>query len=174
VFQQSSTTFPLDMSAHGVSKATFGVILGLNGVLIVLLQPVLGPLLVRRDRSKTLAAGALLVGLGFGLNAIASVAPLYALGVVVWTVGEIGVLPVASSVVADLAPRELRGRYQGAFGLAFGVATFLAPPLGTVILQRFGSAALWAGCLTLGGAVAVGHLLLGPALRRARALRAAA
>src|SRR5687767_14010811 len=99
------------------------------------------------------------------MNALVHTAPLYALGVLVWTVGEIAVLPVASTVVADVAPRHMRGRYQGASGLAFGLATCLAPLLGTVVFERFGSAALWSACLALGGAVAGGHLLLGPRLR---------
>ena len=174
VFMQNSTTFPLDMTAHGVPKSTFGLILGLNGVLIVLIQPVLGPFLTRRDRSRTLAVGALLVGMGFGLNALVRIAPLYALGVVIWTVGEIAVLPVSSSVVADLAPRDIRGRYQGAWGLASGLAASAAAPLGALLLQSFGSVALWSSCLAVGAVIAVGHLVLGPSLRRARAERAAA
>jgi MFS family permease len=173
IFIQSGTTFPLDMTAHGVSKSTFGLILGLNGLLIVLIQPFLGPFLARRDRSKTLAVGAVLVGVGFGLNAVARVAPIYALGVLVWTVGEIGVLPVSNTVVADLAPRDLRGRYQGAYGLAYGLSTAAAPPLGALVLQRFGSATLWSGCLALGLSIAAGQLLLAPSLRRARAVRMA-
>jgi MFS family permease len=173
LFMQSASTLPLDMAAHGMSKATFGAVLAINGILIVLIQPVLGPLLARHDRSRTLAAGAALAGIGFGLNAIAGTAPLYALGVVVWTVGEIGVLPVANTVVADLAPSDLRGRYQGAYGLAFGLAVCLAPVLGTLALQRAGSVALWSGCLALGALVAVGQLALAPALGRARATRMA-
>jgi MFS family permease len=174
VFGQNSTAFPIDMTAHGVSKASFGLILGMNGILIVLVQPVVGPLVARRDRSRMLAAGALLVGLGFGMYALARSAPLYALGVAVWTLGEIGFLPVASAVTADLAPRDVRGRYQGAYGLSFGLATCVAPALGTQVLQRFGSVALWSGCLALGVTIAAGHLLLGPALRRARVARMAA
>jgi MFS family permease len=174
VFMQSSTTFALDMTAHGLSKSVFGLVLGLNGLVIVLVQPLMGPFLTRRDRSRTLAAGALVIGLGFGLNAIARSAPVYALGVVIWTLGEIATSPVASTVVADLAPRQLRGRYQGAYGLAFGLATSLGPPLGALVLQRFGSVALWSGCLAVGTAVALGHMLLAPTLRRERAARMAA
>jgi MFS family permease len=171
IFMQGATSFPLDMMAHGVSKSVFGMILAMNGVLIVLMQPSLGPFLQRRDRSKTLAAGAALVGIGFGLNALARTAPVYALGVMVWTIGEIGVLPVANAVVSDLAPPHVRGRYQGAYGLSFGLAVCLAPVFGTLVLQRFGSITLWAGCLALGLSIATGHLLLAPSLRRARAER---
>ncbi len=173
VFAQNSTTFPIDMTAHGVSKSAFGIILGMNGVLIVLVQPFVGPLVARRDRSRMLALGAVLVGSGFGLNALARGAPLYAAGVTIWTLGEIGFLPVASAVTADLAPRDVRGRYQGAYGLAFGLATCVAPALGTLVLQRLGSVALWSGCAALGLTIAGGHLLLGPTLRRARAARTA-
>ncbi len=174
VFMQNATTFPLDMAINGVSKAAFGSILAVNGVLIVLIQPVLGPFLTRFNRSKTLACGAVLVGLGFGLNAIARTAPLYLLGVIIWTIGEIGVLPVANSVVADLAPPEVRGRYQGAYGLSFGLAVCAAPAFGTWVLQHWGSVALWSGCLAIGVLIAVGHMLLAPALMRARAERIAA
>lgn len=171
LFMQNATAFPLDMTAHGIPKSTFGLILGLNGLLIVLIQPALGPYLTRHDRSRTIALGAALVGLGFGLNAIARSAPMYALGVVVWTIGEIAVLPVANALVADLAPTRLRGRYQGAYGLAFGLAVCAAPVAGTVVLQRFGSTALWLACLALGSTIAASHLLLARRLTHARAER---
>ncbi len=171
VFMQNATTFAVDLAAHGVGKAAFGRVLALNGALIVLVQPFLGPALERRDRSRTLAAGAALVGLGFGLNAIARALPLYTAGVVVWTLGEMMVLPVANAVVADLAPRAVRGRYQGAYGLAFGLAVSAAPALGMGALERFGSVALWSGCLALGLLAGAGHLALRPALAAARRTR---
>jgi MFS family permease len=174
ILMQIATTFPLDMAANGVSKATFGVILAMNGVLIVLLQPFLGPILTRHNRSRTIAAGVSCAGIGFGLNAIARTAPMYTLSVAIWTVGEIAVLPVANALVADLAPPDVRGRYQGAYSLSFGLAVCIAPALGTFVLQRFGSVALWSGCLGLGFLIAAGHLALAPALMRARVERIAA
>jgi MFS family permease len=168
IFMQNSTTFPLDMATNGVGTATFGAILALNGVLIVFIQPVLGPFLSRLDRSHTLAFSTVLVGVGFGMNAFARSAPVYALGVIVWTVGELGVLPVASALVADLAPSDLRGRYQGAYGFSFGLAVCVAPALGTFVLQRLGPVALWGGCLALGLVIGAGHLVLARRLRQLR------
>jgi MFS family permease len=173
VFMQNSSTFPLAMAAHGIGTASFGLILALNGVLIVLLQPFLAPVLSRRNRSRTIAASAALVGIGFGLNALARTAPFYALGVIVWTVGEIGVLPLSNALVADVAPPHLRGRYQGAYGLSFSLAVCAAPALGTLVLQRLGAVVLWSGCLALALAVAAGHLALAPAITRLRAQRIA-
>src|SRR5262245_58483316 len=87
-------------------------------------------------------------------------------------VGEIHLLPIANALVADVAPAAMRGRYQGAYGLTFGMAAMAAPLIGTATLQRFGAPALWVGCLVLGLAVALGHLLLAPGLSRLRRERA--
>ncbi len=137
------------------------------------MQPFLAPRLARLNHSRVLAAGAAMVGLGFGMNALAHGAWLFAAAVAVWTVGEIFTLPIANAVVADLAPTHIRGRYQGAYGLTFGLAGFAAPLIGTSVLQHFGDAALWLGCLALGVLVGVGHLLLAPRLTRLREQRRA-
>lgn len=173
MFMQNATTFPVDMTAHGVSRAVYGRVLALNGLLIAFVQPFLGPFLARRNRSRSLAAGSALVGVGFGLNAIARTVPLYVVGVVIWTVGEMGVLPVANAVVADLAPASVRGRYQGAYSMAFGLAVCLAPALGMLALGRLGSVGLWGLCLATGLAVSVGHVVLMRPLTRLRARRLA-
>jgi MFS family permease len=174
VFMQNATTFPVDMTAHGISKATYGGVLALNGLVIVVAQPLLSPWLARWSRSHVMAVGAALVGLGFGLNAVVRTPPLYALGVVIWSVGEMGVLPVAFAVVSDLAPIDLRGRYQGAYGFAFGLAVTVAPALGMSVLGAWGSTALWSGCLALGVLIALGHLALARGLAHAHAARVAA
>lgn len=174
IFMQHTSTLALDMGAHGLSPAVFGAVIAINGGLIVLVQPFLGPWLARRDLSRVMAAGTALVACGFGLNALARVAPVYAAAVAVWTVGEIGVLPVAGAIVADLARPESRGRYQGAHGLSFGIAGILAPLAGTAVYQRFGAGVLWTGCMVAGLAVAAVHLAWAPRLTRLRAARVAA
>jgi MFS family permease len=174
IFMQHFTALPIDMVAHGLPRATLGFVLALNGILIVIVQPFLAPVLARFHRSRVLACGAALVGLGFGLNALARGAAIYALGVIVWTVGEMAVLPIANSVVADIALPEMRGRYQGAYGITFGLASLVAPLIGTSVLQHRGAPVLWMGCLVMGVLVAAGHLALAPALTRLRAERSAA
>jgi predicted MFS family arabinose efflux permease len=171
IFMQHASVFAIDVVAHGVSKPAFGTIVALNGIAIVLVQPFLTPRLARYPATKVLALGSVLVALGFGWNAIAHTVPAYMLGVLVWTIGEICVLPVSNTVIADLAPVEVRGRYQGAYGLSWGVASFLAPAAGSFVLQRFGSVPLWTGCLVLGMLVAVGYLALGPRIARVGAER---
>jgi MFS family permease len=166
IFQQGFSTLPLDLAAHGLSPATYGALIASNGVLIVLFQPFANEWTARARRPRVLAVGAALAGVGFGVNVLAhGSVPLYALSVAVWTAGEISLAGVSPSVVADLAPRELRGSYQGAYQLSWGVAAFLAPVAGAQILGRLGSGALWGTCVVAGAAAAVGYLRVVPAVR---------
>jgi MFS family permease len=180
VFVQFQLALPLDMDRHGLGPAVFGTLVSLNGVAIVLLQPLSAMFLRVRESARFLATSCLLVGLGYGVNALAGILPalpVYLGGVLLWTLGEIIGFPVAAAVVADLAPADLRGRYQGAFSMAWGVAFTLAPLLGGAVLSGLGGTALWLGCLALGAAVAAGHLAAaGPRRRRLAldAVRAAA
>jgi len=165
IYFQVFFTLPLAMRADGLRPAAFGLVIALNGVLIVVLQPLLAGWLGRLPRVPLLAGSQLVMGFGFGLNSLATTTPAYAGAVVVWSLGEIAGAALASSIVADLAPPELRGRYSGMFGMSFGAAAILAPILGTAVFDLAGAVTLWAGCAGLGAAVATGTLLLGPAIR---------
>lgn len=167
VFHQSIVTLPLDMRAHGISSSEFGSLIALNGLCIILIQPFAVGQLHRFPRSMVLAASALLSGVGFFVNVWASGPWLYGVAIVIWTLGEITMAPVAPTFVAALAPRDLRGSYQGAFQMAYGGGTFVGPIVGSRILGGLGATWLWTACLGLGLASALGHLtMVGPVRRR--------
>jgi MFS family permease len=172
VFLQFQLAAALDMASHGLGPAVFSALMAVNGLGVVLLQPALGPWLRRFDGNRLLATSALLFGVGFGVNALADVAPLpaYLAGVVLWTLGEVVGFPVAAALVADLAPVELRGRYQGLFSLSWGVSFTLAPLVGGEVLSRFGARTLWLGCVIVGALVALGYLATAEPRRRRLAL----
>jgi MFS family permease len=166
VFFQFQLGLPVDMASHGVSPGRFGALMALNGVVIVVLQPLVAGRIGRVDGSRAMAAGTALIGLGFGMNGVHHGVGWYALAIVVWTLGEIAYLPVASTLPADLAPPALRGRYQGAYSLSWALAFTVAPALGAAVLDRWGPGTLWAGALVLGLAVSAGLLATAPARRR--------
>lgn len=166
VFIQWQLGLPLDMQAHGLGPSAFSFLMGLNCAGVVVLQPLLARRLARVDRSRLLAAMALLFGVGYGVNALELGLAGYALGTACWTVGEVVGFPAAAALVADLAPVELRGRYQGAFSMSWGVAFTLSPLLAGELLARAGARVLWLACLGIGAAVAAGYLATGAARRR--------
>jgi len=166
VFTQFQLAAPLDMAAHGHGPKVFALLMAMNGLGVGLLQPFASQRLANVDGARLLAVSALLFGAGFGLYAVSGALWAWILGGLLWTVGEVVGFPVASAIVADLAPRHLRGRYQGAFSMTWGLAFALAPVIGGHVLEGFGGRVLWTGCFVAGAAVAVGHLLAGGPRRR--------
>jgi MFS family permease len=162
VLVQAFTTFAVQVSGR-FSSAVYGSLISLNGLLIVLLELPIASITQRLPSRPVMAVGLLLLGLGFGLTGLAVTVPLLALAVVVWTLGEISFMPVAGAYVADVAPVQLRGRYQGAWGSSFGVAFVLGPAIGTAVYSVSPSL-LWAGCVAMGTLAAT--LVLGGTRRR--------
>lgn len=165
VYLQAYTTVPLAMRAHGLSASAYGTAMALNGIVIVLVQPLVLNRLAALDHSRVLAAGVTVVGIGFGLYTFASSAPEFAAIVVVWTFGEIVVSCVMTAILADLAPARLRGRYSGVYGTAWSVAALVAPIGGTALLSH-GARMLFPVCAVLALTSAAGQLLLAPLVRR--------
>ncbi|WP_242890008.1 MDR family MFS transporter [Actinomadura litoris] len=170
VLMQSLTTMPLAMKEEGLGPRDYGVAFAANGILIIIVQPLVNAWLARRDHSLVMAAGFCLVGLGYGSMAFASTLAGYIAAILVWTIGEIMAASVLQAVVADLAPPHLRGRYSGLYGMAWSGGFLLAPLGGTLLLDAGGGPALWLTCLALGLTAAAAQLALGPAIRRRRAL----
>lgn len=171
VFVQFQFALPLDMRAKGLGEGLFAAVLVVNGIGVVVLQPLQAALGGRRDPSRQLAASALFFGLGYGANVLAGLFPaaafpIYVGAAVLWTAGEVLGFPYAALLVAELAPASLRGRYLGAFSMCWGIAFILSPIVGGGLLSRFGATVLWGACLAAGAVVALGHLAAGPARRR--------
>ncbi|HEX9241304.1 MAG TPA: MFS transporter [Anaeromyxobacter sp.] len=169
VFVQFGYALALDMRAHGLGEEPFALVVALNGVVVVVLQPVQAALGMRGDPSRRLAGSALLFGLGYGLNALAghfAPLPVYVAGMILWSAGEVVGFPYAALLVAEIAPEALRGRYQGAFSMSWALAFTLAPLVGGGLLAGGGPSVLWAACLAAGVLVCAGHLAAGPERRR--------
>jgi MFS family permease len=92
----------------------------------------------------------LLVGLGFGALVLVNNVGVAAATVVIWTFGEMILLPASSALVSDLAPREQAGAYMGLYTMGFSVALAIGPWLGTQILERYGAGVVWIGTFWCG------------------------
>ncbi|MDG4761786.1 MFS transporter [Micromonospora sp. WMMD710] len=172
VFLQHISMLPIAMADDGLSPTTYGSVIALNGVLIVAGQLFVPRLIRGRSRSHVLALAAVVMGVGFGLTAFAGTPWLYGLTVLIWTVGEMLNSPSNSTLIAELSPAELRGRYQGVISLSWQIAGAGAPILGGLVREHAGNDTLWFACAVIGALTAVAHLVSGPAReRRAAELR---
>jgi MFS family permease len=155
VFFQHLVVLPFDMLQKGMDSQMYGLAIATNGLLIVLLQPFAAHWVKAWPRHGVLAFAALLVALGFALVPWAGSLSVIALTVCIWTLGEILYAPVNATVVAESAPPDLRGRYQGAFGAMWSLTAFTAPVIGTSLVGSFGLTTFWLCCGALGTLVAV-------------------
>ena len=166
VMMQHMSTLPIAMTADGLSAATFGWVIAVNGVLIVLGQLFIPKLIEGRSRYRVMALATLVIGVGFGLVAFADSVWFFAFTVVIWTLGEMLQSPSNASTIAALSPLALRGRYQGLNSLSWSAGTALAPVLGGLTQQHLGDATLWIGCFVVCALVAAGQLISGPRRER--------
>jgi MFS family permease len=148
-YMQSATTFALQVRAEGLSNEAYGLLLSLNGVLVVLLELPLSAITQRYPTTRMVAVGAGLLGLGFFLVGWSHT--LFALGAstVVFTLGEIVQSPPSAVFVAGRSPQHLRGRYQAAFGTMFGLAAVVGPIAGTAA-WHLAPSLVWSACGALG------------------------
>ncbi len=151
VFFQPLAAMPLFLvrDLH-MTEAGFGLLLAINTVIIILIEVPLNSAMADWSHRHSIALGALLVGLGFGALALITNVPAAAVTVVIWTFGEMILLPASSAYVSDLAPREQAGAYMGLYTMGFSVAVAIGPWLGTHVLERYGADAVWIGTFICG------------------------
>jgi MFS family permease len=149
VFFQISSTYGLQVKARGLSESSYGALLSLNGVIVVLFEMAITRRTRRYSARRVMALGYALIGIGFAANAFAATFATLALAMMVFTLGEMISIPVTSAYIAELAPAHLRGRYMGAYSFVWAMALTCGPSGG---MWLFGVApqALWIACGLLG------------------------
>ena len=160
VAAQLTTTMPVFLKESGIQENGYGLLMALNAGTVVVLQFPTTRLVGNRNRAWMLALGALAYALGFGSMGWWNVMPLFAVSVVMVTVGEMIIAPVSSALVAELAPPEARARYTSIYGLTWTVGMGIGPALGGLVMARFGAPWLWLSALLVGVLSALMYLPL--------------
>ena len=156
VFFQHEGALPLDVVRDlGLPASFFGWMFTINTGLIVLFEVRLNLSTSHWPHRKSLFIGGLFIAVGFGAMAFAQTGAAIAGTVVIWTIGEMILLPSMSNVVAELAPPDRRGEYMGLYSMSWGLAFAVGPWLGTFALERFGRVTLWAGTFVVAAAASI-------------------
>lgn len=151
VMFQIFTTLPLYLrQVHGLRENVIGLLLGFNALLIVVFEMVLVHWVERFARMLIIGIGALLTCVGMGLMPLGDSLPYLAFTIAIWTVGEMLAFPFITAVAAARPGPAQRGRYMGAYNVAFALAFIAAPIAGTWIYHRYSPHAVWYAVLGLG------------------------
>lgn len=160
IYLQVNSSLALNMRAEGLVPTQIGIVLAVNAILSIVLLPFVPKLVGRWPDQAPLALAALLLGVGFGLNAFAHDMAMFGVALVVWTFGEVLWAPMAATFLAKRAPEGQMSSYQGSFFFAWNAAFIVGGPIGIVVADAFGYATLWFATLIIGIAAALGFMLL--------------
>jgi MFS family permease len=135
--QMVSTLSIFTVDMVGFSTAQFGLLLTLNGLIVIFFQYPMTLALRRLAKFRALIIGSLLYAFGYlSLGWITQFEwALMAMAIV--TAGEIIHSPVTLSVIGELSPQDQRGRYMGLFGLSQTVGIAIGPLIGGVLIDAF-------------------------------------
>lgn len=144
----------------GISETMYGWIPTTNALMVVLFQ--IGVTMVTRQFSalRVMAVGALFyaaatASIGFGQGFWAFWGSM-----VVMTIGELIIMPTASTYAANLAPADQRGRYMSVFSLSWALASGVSPVLGSLLGETIRPEVTWFGGAAVGIIATAGFLVL--------------
>lgn len=169
VYMQMNTTLAVYLrDVHGVTPQGFGYILSLNAAMVVLFQ---FPITRRINKYRPLivmTVGTLLYALGFVMYGFVSLFFFFLVAMVIITIGEMLVSPVSQSIVANLAPEEMRGRYMAVYGFSWLVPIAIGPLLAGLVMDNANPDWVWYLAGIVGVLAAGGFYWLERQVRRSR------
>jgi predicted MFS family arabinose efflux permease len=144
VYVAFETVLPISLVAsHGYAPSTWGFLLIVNPALVTFFQLRLTERLRGVSPAMKLGLGLPLMGLPFLFLPLNDSVPAV-LGILfVFVLGEMLWVPTSQTIVAGLAPADIRGAYMGAFGATGAIGFALAPLVGLQVRKSFGDTAVW-------------------------------
>jgi MFS family permease len=157
--QMGSTLSIFAVDRVGFSTGQYGLLLTLNGLIVIFFQYPMTVALRRIAKFRALILGSLLYLFGYlSFGWITQFG--WALGAMaIITTGEIIHSPVTLSVIGELSPQDQRGRYMGFFGLSETIGIAMGPLLGGILLDAFPSdlRLVWAPIASIALIAAIGY-----------------
>jgi MFS family permease len=145
---------------HNIPAIGYGYLISMNAVIVVIFQFWVARRLEKYKPMLMVALGTAFYGIGFGMYGITSTYTMFAIAMIVITIGEMVVSPFQQSLVASFAPEEMRGRYMAVSGLSWGIAFAIGPFFAGLLLDGPNPNLLWLACGILGVITVLGYILI--------------
>jgi MFS family permease len=133
-----------------INEATIGLILGVNGAIIALLEMVMiSKLENKRSPQFYIITGVLITGLSFAVLMIPKFLPIVIalLSIVCFTFGEMFSMPFINTFVIKRSNEFNRGMYAAGYMISWSIAQVVAPIAGFYLAEKFGYNVLFI-CMT--------------------------
>lgn len=143
-YSQWSATISSYTQDLGLGLKQYSLLWTINGLLIVIGQPLIAPLVRRWEHQlkRQLVFGITLIAASFGIVAFAGDFKMFAAAMVVLTFGEMFYTPALPTIANQLAPKGREGFYQGIINSAATAGRMIGPLFGGIMVDQFGMIAL--------------------------------
>ncbi len=145
---------------HSIPESQYGFILTTNAVMVVVFQYAITRITRQHRPFPVMAVSGIFYGLGMLLCALGNAFVVFWLGMVVMTIGELIISPTSTTLVADMAPPDMRGRYMGVYGMSYRIGGGVGPVMGGWLNDNVAPAAIWYFGMISSFLAAGGFLLL--------------
>lgn len=146
MFIQYFSVMPLYYEkAHFLTEDLIGLLLFLNGLIIVIFEMPLVGWLERINISKTMATfwGVVFLALSFIVLNLSSWVGVLVIGMILMTLGEMIGSPFANSLALEMSPKGRKGTYMGWYSMSFSLAHIVGHNGGMNMVNTFGFDMTW-------------------------------
>lgn len=147
VFLQYFSTMPLYYrDIHHLTEFEIGLLFGLNGFVIFLLEMPLIKWLEETKYSKSflMLIGLFLTGLSFVVLLITPWVGVLVIGILLMTIGEMIAFPFSNAFVMERAKRGKQGEYMAFYTISFSIAHIFGHNSGMQLIDNIGFDNTWA------------------------------
>ncbi|MBL7889701.1 MAG: MFS transporter [Bacteroidia bacterium] len=145
------------------SEDTIGLLLGLNGLLVVLIEmPLVTYLEKERKLFKYIIIGVLCLPVSFAILKFGEgmILPAIVYTVII-TLSEIYAMPFMMNYSLSRPAKERQGQYSALYSIAYGISNIVAPVLGLGIANKYGFNSMFYFLIALSLLTAIGFIWLG-------------
>ncbi|KXH87140.1 MFS transporter [Sporosarcina sp. HYO08] len=140
VYSQWITTISTHTLSLGISLPQYSLLWTVNGLLIVLGQPLIKPVIkLLEDKIKSqMLVGIFIFAISFIVVAFAETFTMFIVAMVILTFAEMFVWPAIPTIADQLAPKGRSGFYQGFVNSTATVGRMIGPVAGGVLADQYG------------------------------------
>lgn len=148
VYVQMNSTLPVFLrDIHHQPPSTYGIILSINAGMVVVFQFWVTRKLSSVPPMLMMSIGTLLYLIGFGMYGFVAGFFMFALAMIILTIGEMIIIPVAQALVAQFAPEDMRGRYMAVYGIGWSIPFAVGPYLAGLVMEKIDPNWVWYGSI---------------------------
>ena len=140
VYTQWTTTISSYTQFLGISLNQYSLLWTTNGLLIVLGQPLIHPIIKRIGEyyKGQIFIGVAIFIVSFFVVSFAHTFKMFLIAIIILTFGEMFVFPIVPTIASKLAPKGRDGFYQGLINSFSATGKMIGPFLGGVLADQYG------------------------------------